>query len=401
MKVVHINMYDKGGAFQATYRLHQELLKNNIDSKNLVLYQYNSNLQEVYPFLSESSLFSKIEQSIKYRKNQNQIKKLLPVTPQYEFRFDFSPYNIEKHSIIKEADIIHLHWMAKFIDYSSFFKNIQKPVVWTLHDMLPIKGGFHYETYVDNRLLECETQTIQNKINALKNFSNLHVVTLSKWIQQQSIHSSILGKFQHHYIPNGIDTNFFKPYDKNEARVKLDLPQEKKIILFVAEHLEDKRKGLTYLHEALSLINQENVMLLTIGNGSITTNHKVKNLGFISDINKLPLIYAAADVYVIPSIEDNLPNTVLESIACGTPVVGFNIGGIPDMITDNINGLLANNKNSIDLKNNILKIINDNTLQEKMKKQARDIAEKKFSQTLQAKRHINLYNMILNNQQPV
>lgn len=401
MKVVHINMYDKGGAFQATYRLHQELLKNNIDSKNLVLYQYNSNLQEVYPFLSELSLFSKIEQSIKYRKNQNQIKKLLPVTPQYEFRFDFSPYNIEKHSIIKEADIIHLHWMAKFIDYSSFFKNIQKPVVWTLHDMLPIKGGFHYETYVDNRLLECETQTIQNKINALKNFSNLHVVTLSKWIQQQSIHSSILGKFQHHYIPNGIDTNFFKPYDKNEARVKLDLPQEKKIILFVAEHLEDKRKGLTYLHEALSLINQENVMLLTIGNGSITTNHKVKNLGFISDINKLPLIYAAADVYVIPSIEDNLPNTVLESIACGTPVVGFNIGGIPDMITDNINGLLANNKNSIDLKNNILKIINDNTLQEKMKKQARDIAEKKFSQTLQAKRHINLYNMILNNQQPV
>lgn len=157
--------------------------------------------------------------------------------------------------------------MAKFLDHSTFFKNIKKPIVWTLHDLLPFSGGFHYKCYENQIYNSINEQTIQEKINALKSFSKLHVISISKWIQEQSIHSDILGRFPHLLISNGIDLHIFKPHDKGLARLKLDLPQDKKVILFVADSLEDKRKGVEYVRNAMMKLKLDDIFLISMGNG--------------------------------------------------------------------------------------------------------------------------------------
>jgi glycosyltransferase involved in cell wall biosynthesis len=396
MNITQVNMNDTGGAFQAVYRLQQGLRHENINSNCLVLYKYKKGLEHVYPFIDKPNILSKLKYSVEFRITQKKIKKLTGSKPKVEFRFPFSPFKIHEHELIKKADIVHFHWLAKFLDYASFFKNINKPVVWTLHDLHPIGGGFHYDSYVHPAYTDLNNITINAKIAALANVKNLHIVTLSHWLHTKSINSEILGRFPHHYIPNGLDTTVFKPYKKQEARAYFNLPQNKKIILFVADSLEDKRKGFVYLQDALRYLDAESVFLITLGNGKIDdTLFPSKCLGFISDPLQIAMAYSAADVFVIPSIEDNLPNSVMESIACGTPVVGFNIGGIPDMIRHGENGFLATLGDSIDLAQKVNQILNNDELSSHMSTNARRIAEQEYSQELQTKRHIELYNTIL------
>lgn len=395
MNVSQVNMYDAGGAFQAAYRLQQGLRHEDVNSNFLVLYQHHKELKHVYPFMDNANILSKLKYSFDFRITQRKIKKLVGEKPAVEFRFPFSPFKIHEHALIKNADIIHFHWLAKFLDYSSFFKNIKKPVVWTLHDLHPISGGFHYESYEHSDYHHLNETTIKAKIAALANVKNLHIVTLSHWIHQKSKNSEILGRFPHHYIPNGLDTNIFKPYNKQEARNFLNLPQDKKIILFVADSLEDKRKGFFYLQEALQFLKDTSIFLVTLGNGKIqNTLIASKSLGFISDPVKMAMVYAAADVFVIPSIEDNLPNSAMESISCGTPVVGFNVGGIPDMVREHENGYLAELKNSRSLAEKIIEIIKNDDLRNRMSTRARQIAITEYSMALQTKRHIDLYQQI-------
>lgn len=395
MKIVQVNTGDTGGAFQAAYRLQHGLQTQGVTSDFLVLYQQRKELHDVQEFLGNQSFISRIKHSVRFNLLQRKIDKAIHGKPAALFRFPYSPFRIQEHPLVRQSDIVHLHWMAKFLDYPTFFREIKQPVVWTLHDTNPFNGGFNYESYALPEYQQLDAMIRAVKKTHLAQADNLHIIGISKWILRLSQQSELLGRFPHHYIPNGIDVSVFKPSDKMAARRFFNLPLDKKIILFVAEALDDKRKGFAFLEESLRLLSPESALLVTLGKGSVSSHLPVHSLGFISDPERIALAYAAADIFVIPSLEDNLPNSVMEAIACGTPVAGFEVGGIPDMVRHGENGLLAAAQDSTQLGNHMLQLLSDDIMREKMGLRAREIAIAEYSLEIQAKRHMALYTSLL------
>ena len=278
------------------------------------------------------------------------------------YSFPQSSFDITKTSAYKDADIINLHWVADFLDWKSFFKRNTKPVVWTLHDQNPFLGIDHYDERflgIDDRghPIPRERTALEQKIEArvcamkkeiLSQVDNLSIVTPSKWLYESSRKSELFGRFPHHHIPYGYDTSIFKPYDKRFCREVLGLPQDKILLLFVSDLVGNNRKGFAYLLRAIEQLNESmlaKVSLCAIGAGGIASNSKyaesVTQLGQIHDERLMAMAYSAADAFVIPSLEDNLPNTMIESLLCGTPVIGFNTGGIPESVVDGVNGYIC------------------------------------------------------------
>jgi glycosyltransferase involved in cell wall biosynthesis len=403
MKVLHINTFDTGGAAKACIRLHQGLLAQSVDSKVLVLYRYGQQ-EHVYEFLPEYSntLIKRVANSLSYRLNSlaNRIKKRRNPTGTYSI--PHSIYDILEHPLVKEADILHLHWVAKFLDYPSFFGKVNKPIVWTLHDMNPLLGGFHYETDMENiaeSRKEKEKKLSEVKSKALSQTNYLSVVAPSRWLHQLSLHSIGLGRFANYCIPYGVDLTIYKPTNQILARAHFNLPSDKKIVLFIADSITDPRKGYSYFDEAIKKLALPDILLCTIGKGIITSDNVLhQHLGFISCEQQLALAYAAADIFVVASLEDNLPNTVLESLACGTPVVGFNIGGIPDMVIEGKTGLLVSPKNIAELAEKIHWLLSNDNERKRMGENARVYIKTHFTLDIQAIRYIDLYRSLVSAQ---
>jgi glycosyltransferase involved in cell wall biosynthesis len=405
MKILHINTFDNGGAAKAVWRLHEALLNESIDSKILVLYQENHPRENVFNFCeTQQSFWQKTKLSLNYRWDAYQKQQLvLNKSKDYEiFSFPQTIYDLAQHPLVQEADVIHLHWVAGFLDYPSFFRRIDKPVVWTLHDMNPFSGGFHYSQDLANNLKDyqqLDQQFQQTKIQALKNIQNLHITTPSKWLFEQSSHSQALGNFPHHWIPASLNLEVFKKSDKKFARRVLNLPLNQPIVLFIADSNQNKRKGFVYLKEALSAIKYRQFGLAIAGKGKVERMpFRTHKLDFIFDDRLLSTAYSAADICVVPSLEDNLPNTVLEAMACGTPVIASNVGGIPDMVRHQQTGLLFEPKNVKDLADKIAYLLMEEELRLLYGSNARHIIEQEYNQPLQAKRFIQLYKNIISSQ---
>ncbi|MDX2304268.1 MAG: glycosyltransferase [Microscillaceae bacterium] len=402
MKILHVNTSEAGGAAKAVIRLQEALIQSNVDSKMLVLYKYHSNKEHIYSFQNNRlSLFQKLKYSLHYRwDNFFKSQKLRHKNRNYErFSFPNTIYDLTSHPLVQEADIIHLHWVAGFLDYHTFFKKINKPLVWTLHDLNPFNGGFHYKRdYLENQIdfYKLDRDIRKIKQNALLKLENLTVVNLSSWIYKLSTGSDILGRFKHKFIPNGLDMEVFKKINRQSARRILNLPENKKIILFIADAINNKRKGFQYLSHALSLMPHEDLLLVVVGQGSTDSSPiPTQVLNFITDDHLLATVYSAADICVIPSIEDNLPNTVLESMACETPVIGFQVGGIPDMIKPNKTGLLAKAFDEKDLAAKIKYLLEDEEFRRILGKNARLLAETEYNIHIQSAKYIELYEEIL------
>ncbi|TAE70811.1 MAG: glycosyltransferase [Bacteroidetes bacterium] len=398
MKILHINTHDRGGAFQAVYRLHQGLLDNHIDSKILVLYHTDkeNKLHKVYSFFDTLNLFLKIKCTLKYKKLNKKYNKLIAQKKNVQFTFSETAFNILSNHLVKEADVIHLHWVASFLDYESFFRRVKKPIIWTLHDKNPFNGGFHYDIYFLDEYKLLNQQIRQAKKKAYQFCKNMQIVCPSKWLHELAKESDLLGNFTHHYIPYSLDTNVFCSHSKEQARKYFKLPLHKKIVLFVADAIGDVRKGLHYLLEALEKVESKDMILVTTGQGEVKNIDLIHyELGFFSDDAQIALAYNCADIFVIPSLEDNLPNTVLESMACGTPIIGFEVGGVKDMIQNEENGYLIETKNSDELAEKITYLLKNNSLRKQMARNARKIAEDYYQLDIQAKKYINLYQNIL------
>ncbi len=397
MKVVQVSTYDRGGAFQAAYRLHLALLEKGVDSKVLVLYQYNSGLKEVYSFLKTGNLLQKIKRSFLYRYFELLRYFLLPKDSNSQFNFHFSPYTIWEHPIVANADIVHLHWVANFIDYFSFFSAPSKPVVWTLHDLHPFSGGFHYEiysTFAGSRFLTLNNWVETRKIKSLELFENLSIVSPSKWLSELSVRSKVFSRFNHFVIPNGVDSRTFRPKSKIESRRELNLDQNKKIILFLAESLNDPRKGVDDFYKVLKLCSSLDFLLLTVGNGHLEfdamENHSI---GFVEDEEMMASIYSASDLFITCSLEDNFPNTVLESVSCGTPVLGYAVGGIFEIVENGRNGFLVEKGDVTVLANKMMEVLLDDFLLNDLQNKTRN-SVRGFASDLQAEKMIELYNRI-------
>lgn len=434
MKPLLINTYDKGGAANACLRLNAGLLEQNVDTKTLVL-KKKSSLNNVVEFekLPNYSITERIINKYNLLAlplklpliTTNEEKETLYINDMiYKVRpkgldtysLPTSRYDITESRYYQEADIINLHWVSNFLDYPSFFEKNKKPIVWTLHDQNPFIGGEHYQNLIygihqngkpiqrvySTKELQEEKKHIKVKKKSLENIKNIHIVCLSKWLLESSQSSELFKNYTHHHIPNGFPTDVFQPYNQEFCRQVLNLPKNKLIILFVSEGIHNQRKGFIYLQKALenifsSSIIKNNIYLCAIGAGDVPAqlSDNVISLGSIQDERIMALAYSAANLFVIPSLEDNLPNTMIESILCGTPTIGFPIGGIVDTIQNNQNGYLCEEVSVKSLETTIEKFIDNPSFfdRQKIAKEAKE----KYSLEVQAKKYIELYHSILEN----
>lgn len=384
MKVLHICYSDGGGAGTAAVRLHKGLLQIGVDSKMLVLNKNSKTENDIYEFPQGSRvllLFLRVlkklgfPQTLEHR-NDNNYRNF---TGHFEF-FSFAKTSFShlvQHELVQESDIINLHWVPNFVDYSSFFKTLKKPIVWTQHDMNAFQGGFHYkeDTLRNSHLKDIDCQQYECKKIGLSYVADLDmtVVSPSKWIQNEALNSENLGRFKHVHIPNGIDEAVFKYKVDGLTKQSMGLDTSKITVLFISETIKSIRKGFNFITE---LVNDPAIhsKFEFIAVGSIPGNEKnpnIKYLGSIKSEAEISLVYSAADIYLLPSREDNLPNVMLESLAVGTPVVGFKIGGLQDLITNGENGFLAEEITLESLRNALLKCANHLNKFDKLK-----IAEK-------------------------
>ncbi len=248
----------------------------------------------------------------------------------------------------------------------------------------------------------------QRKAKAWKNL-NLTIVTPSSWLADCARSSSLFQDRRVEAIPNGLDTEKYKPIERRLARNLLKLPQEKHLLLFGAvSATSDPRKGFHLLQSALEHLSQsgwqDQIELVVFGSSEPSNppdlGFKIHYLGRFYDDISLALVYAAADVFIAPSIQDNLPNTIMEALACGTPCVGFNIGGIPEMIEHKQNGYLAQPYKIEDLARGIGWTIENQERHQKLCSRAREKAEQEFTQQIQASRYLSLFAEVLENSQP-
>jgi glycosyltransferase involved in cell wall biosynthesis len=318
---------------------------------------------------------------------------------------------------IPAGDILHLHWVARFIDYGAFFSAVPQHsrLVWTLHDMGALTGGCHCDLGCGKYVERCgacpllgsgdpgdlSRQIWQRKSAALGKIADgdLHVVTPSRWLADTAKRSALFGRFPISIIPYGIDTGTFAPRDRQLARAVLGLPEAGKVILFVADYIGDERKGFPLLMQALKGLSSvtNDLVLISVGNAAPANKLPFPHfhLGYIRHDGLLSLIYSAADIFVTPTQQDNFPNTVLESLACGTPVVGFAVGGVPDMVRPGITGWLAPAEDVAALRQAILDALAHDVLRREMAGNCRRVAEKEYGLEVQARAYLALYRDIL------
>lgn len=369
MKILHISTFDSGGAGLSCIRLHMGLLGNGYNSKVLVLrkttdapevYQFEKNIYRLpkiirWPFLFLKLVLHKLKIPVsQYQRLQYKLDSLRAISsPVYSL--PVSDYDLSKHPLFVEADLIHLHWTAGFLDWPSFFGKVIKPVVWTIHDENLYFGGFHYrKEQIENISVygKFEKKLIEIKQKSIHQCNNLSIVSLSKMMLKLSLSEEIVKNRKHYLISNSVDHNVFMQFDKKLSRNVFGLPQDKKILVFISYYLNDKNKGLTELVIALNELKYPDLVLFAIGIGKseIETSFEIFYPGAIVDPRLLPLAYSASDIYVMPSFQEGFAQTPLEAMACGLPIVAFPCSGTEELINEK-NGVRATEFTIASLKN--------------------------------------------------
>jgi len=418
VKVAHLNAYDgNGGAGRACLRLNEALKDQGVDSEVLVNYKFGNNpiihsLNEgllLKAFTAFGILFERYVSSFFSRKVK--IPFSVPVWGK----------SLVDNRVLKQVDIIHLHWVNHaFLRPADLAKlrRLNKPIVWTFHDSNAFTGGCHVRYSCDHFEKECgncpllktsKPDDLSHRIwkakdKAYKEIS-FSIIAPSGWMARSVSRSKLLAQAATYVVPNTLNTTTFKPHNKLWAKQQSGLASEKFIMLsgFMPSR-KDLHKGTPYLLEALRILADNKAIdfgqleLVVFGNRDEKNvpEFPVKTtfLGTVSDDEKLAIFYSAADVFLTPSLEDNLPNTVMESLACGTPVVAFTTGGIPDMVIHKGNGYLAQYKSAQDFAEGINWVLT-NPARENLNKAARQTVEEKFSEKVIAARHIEIYRDLL------
>ena len=380
-------------------RLHEGLVAKGVDSTFLCAVAKNSFSSVEVVHLGDHSILKRVLLRLGYTgidKVEQSKKEIRSCKGDYEYySLPFSNYRLEENELITRADILNFHWVSNFVDFPTFFR-IKKPIVWTLHDMNPLLGGFHYGEDLLKNETNQELMHIERKFQKIKSEAiagaNLTVCSPSRWLHDASLAHPVMGQKPHHHIPYGLNTTIFRPYPQAIARQIFNLPREKKIIVFASANIGNKRKGFHLLKEAIARIPpEEDFLVVAVGyNPNIPQEEKIVFLDPIHDEALLPLLFSAADFCAIPSIEDNLPNVMLESLCCGTPVLGFSIGGLKDVIVDGSNGFLCPTVSGEALAATITRALRSSFDRMAISKDSIE----KFDASVQADRYIALYNSL-------
>ncbi|MCM0021126.1 MAG: glycosyltransferase [Tagaea sp.] len=312
---------------------------------------------------------------------------------------------------LEEFDALNLHWVAGYFDSRALAAlcGARRPVVLTLHDMNMFTGGCHYDESCGRFAAACgacpqlgaraagdlSARILARKVAAFARAdpARLRVVAPSRWLAQEAGRSAALGRFQIDTIPYGLDLSVYAPGDKARARAALGVPHDARVVLFVAHRVDNARKGMARVLDALRLLaDLPDLVLLGVGEGAaIDAPVRHVALGAIGDETRMALAYRAADAFAIASAQDNLPNTVLEALACGTPVVGTRVGGIPDMVRDGRTGYVAPLGDAAAFAAALRAILTDGDLAARLGRQARAVAEAEYALDIQARAYAAVF----------
>lgn len=416
MKILIVNTSERtGGAAVAANRLVKALQRSKIAVKMLVRDKQTDNPTVVS--VNTNGITRKINQLRFYWEracvfffNHFNRKNLFSIS------IANTGTDISQHPLVREADIIHLHWINQgFLSLADIKKliGLRKPIVWTMHDMWPCTGICHhareclkYQTaceecfFLSSKGKDVSTSTFAEKKRIYTN-ANITFVGCSEWLLGRARQSTLLRDKTVVSIPNPIDTNVFHPIDTMQARHSLGLPLQKKLLLFGALNVTDKRKGVDYLIEALKRVERIDLELVVFG--QVKEDIKdllpvpIHSMGYLNDETKIALLYNAVDLFVTSSLEENLPNTIMESMACGTPCVGFHIGGIPEMIDHQVNGYVAEYKNYDDLAVGIQWVLTNKDTAALSDACVKKVQEN-YTEQVVAEKYIALYDKILKKQ---
>lgn len=411
MNIVHLCSNDKGGAANAARRLHYGLCSMGVDSRFISKYSHTLGIGNHISFMRHKSFPHILNYGLE---KLNLLNKFPPAKGYSPDTVLFtSPHSIlhpERLKIIQSADIVHLHWVSHFIDYTTFFSKIDKPIVWTLHDMNPFTGGCHYSGECIGYLSACEKcpqlhstnqpfaaqKYFETKLRSLQRTKNLTVAAPSNWILNLSKRSPLLSHWPHHHIPYGINEQVFKVLNQSDTKQKWNVPPDKINLLFISHSLMNKMKGLDLLLEAFKHLNKERFHLTILGKrvGKINLNADwITYISYVENETAMTEIYNTADLYICPSLRDNFPNTILESLFCGTPVLAFKVEGIAEMLEEGLNGLYATEETVKGLLNGINSF---ETMQGKFERgKIHHFALARYSLKLCVDKYISLYETLL------
>ena len=405
----------EGGAGVAAARLHQALLNAGVDSHLMVSEISRPGPQTTAwadsPWKSKKAWGNFVLERLSF----------LPFEKDKTVRFAFSPAaagaDIADHPLVKQASIIHLHWVNfGFLSLKSLEKlfALGKPIVWTLHDMWTFTGGCHYNRGCERYLSHCcycpylkkpgeydiAFTQFERKESLYQN-TNLTLISPSRWLDNLVQKAALTNGKPSQAIPNCIDTRFFKPGDRTDARNALSLPTNKKLLLFAGANTQDPRKGFTYFQEAMRHPDLADTEVMILGKGKAENFKdmpvKVHFLGKISDASQMVQAYNAADMLIVPSLEDNLPNTIMEAMACGTPAIGFGTGGIPEMIGHLESGFISTPKSASSLAEGIQWVLKHNA-DGAVSANARKKVLQHYSEEVVARQYSQLYDSLLHGQ---
>lgn len=407
MRILIVNFGDSlGGASVAASRLQNCLTENDIDSKFLVLNK-KANIFGTYTI---NRIFSKFIFFLAKLENKL-IKQFYP--NKSTNRFSLSLLNNRKiTSAINtyNPDLVHLHWVQSGMLSVKDISKIKKPIVWSLHDVWAFTGGCHYNESCMNFQNSCGSCKIlgsnkfsdlsqfvfKSKIKAYEKHGNITFVGLSKWMTNLAISSPLTNKKVIN-LPNPIDTNIYKPSIKENNPLLTEINPKINNILVGAISLKIKRKGFKEFIDAVEYIaNDFDLITFGVSNAnSIKIKQRRVNVGFISKTRDMVSLYSIVSVTVVPSLEENLSNVIMESLACGTPVVAFDIGGNSDLITHKVNGYLATPFDVRDLAQGIDWVLN-NKDKLNLSENCIDKVKQEFDYSVVAEKFIDLYKNILN-----
>jgi glycosyltransferase involved in cell wall biosynthesis len=368
----------------------------------------------VVTFAPTMDLTSRLRRRLRAEMISRSFSRYLPSRPAGYERFS-DDRSLDGVGVVRQlppCNVVNLHWIAGFVDYQGFFSTIPERVriFWRLSDMNALTGGCHFDHGCGRHTAGCgacpqlgstDARDLSHQIWHRKQavFSRLeperlHIIALNRWMAKIVSQNPLLGKFPVTIIPNGVDTNVFAPHDIRFARAALGIPQDRQVVLFAADVVANRRKGFALLAQALNELHDfQRLFLVSVGASTlrIQTDTPHLHLGHVDNDGLLSLIYSAADIYVIPSLQDNLPNTVLEAMACGTPVIGFDVGGIPDMVRPGITGLLVPAGDVMGLSGAISELLRCPDKRAAMAVDCRRIAVDEYGQEMQVRRYLELY----------
>lgn len=411
MRVYHISSAPfSGGASRAAFRLHEGLLREPgvesvwLDAEGSA---HGPSVLKLPAPTKPSPLILRMR-----RKKWAEITRqhFGPTTPPASNPIGWG--GIEMLEKLPKPDVWNLHWVSWFMDWENLLPWMveQAPIVWTLHDLNPLQGIWHYEPQALERTpvrLRYEAEAMEIKRRALAKIpqDRITFVGPSKWMVEECRKSSVTAGFRAEHVPYGLDTEIFKNRPKERIREIFGISESDFVIGFVADSVNDPRKGIHLLLEAISELasRHKNIYLLAVGSGKFETlGVRCTSVGSVENDVLISHIYSACDVFVCPSTQDNLPNTVLEALACDVPVIGFKIGGLPDMVIPPHNGLLADIENGL---SNLAEKISDSMKlfgsDSKMKNFDFPELGHQYNLARQAKQYRKIYQVITNDTAPL